>query len=87
MQEKNRRGYFRPVKLKRHIDFATLSRLEEHRLELPGIIYDTEPRRYYPTEIRASHIFGYLGEVEAKEIQDADKKLYRAGDVIGKKGW
>jgi len=77
---------FNPVKLKRQIDFETLSRIEEQRLDLPGIIYQIEPRRYYPSGVRAPHVFGYLGEIDKKELNQPEFKGFRLGDIIGKKG-
>jgi len=81
-----RGGYFMPVKLKRQIDFSTLSELEERRLDLPGIIFEVEPRRCYPSGVRAPHVFGYLGEITQKELTSFEGKGYRLGDIVGKKG-
>ena len=81
-----RSGYFTPVKLKRQIDFEELSKLEENKLDLPGILYQTEPRRSYPTGVRAPHVFGYLGEVTQQELKQFEHLGYRLGDIVGKKG-
>jgi penicillin-binding protein 2 len=83
---KGRKGLFTPVKLKRQVDFDVLTRLEEFRMDLPGIIYDTEPRRYYPSGIRAPHLFGYLGEITQNELVRFEPKGYHLGDIVGKKG-
>lgn len=81
-----RTGIFTPVKLKRQISFNTLSNIEEQRLDLPGIIYQIEPRRYYPSGVRAPHVFGYLGEISKDELSQGQYKGLRLGDIIGKKG-
>jgi len=60
--------------------------IEEQRLDLPGIIYQVEPRRYYPSRIRAPHLFGYLGEITRQELNQVDFKGFRLGDIVGKKG-
>jgi len=83
---RGRTGNFTPVKLKRQVNFETLSMIEEQRLDLPGIIYQVEPRRYYPSRIRAPHLFGYLGEITRQELNQADYKGFRLGDIVGKKG-
>ena len=83
---RNRIGLFTPVKLKRHIDFKTLASIEEQRLDLPGIIYQVEPRRYYPSGVRAPHVFGYLGEITRQELKQAEYKNFQVGDIVGKKG-
>ncbi len=83
---RERSGQFVPVKLKRQIDFKTITQIEEQRLDLPGILYQNEPRRYYPSGIRAPHLFGYLGEVTKNELNQPEYKNFRLGDIIGKKG-
>ncbi len=77
---------FRPVKLRRHITFETVSRVEESVLDLPGVDYEIEPTRFYPSGVRAPHLFGYLGEVTAAEIEQDQDRYYEQGDAIGKKG-
>jgi len=79
-------GNFTPIKIKRQIGFNRLSSLEEHRLELPGVFFTTELRRSYPAKVRASHIFGYLGELNRGEYEQFKAGHYRLGDLIGKKG-
>jgi penicillin-binding protein 2 len=77
---------FRPLKLRRHVSFQTVSQVEELELDLPGVDYEIEPTRYYPSGVRAPHLFGYLGEVTAEEIEQYKERRYEQGDVIGKKG-
>lgn len=83
---KKRTGMFQPVKLKRDIDFQILSELEERKLELPGIEYYVEPRRFYSSSVRAPHILGYLGEVSPDELSKLASENYVQGDIIGKSG-
>lgn len=84
--ETKRTGLFTPVKLKRQIDFETLSKIEENRLDLPGIGYQIEPRRSYPLDIRAAHLLGYLGEIARDELANPFYKELRIGDIVGKNG-
>jgi penicillin-binding protein 2 len=79
-------GPFLPVKLKSDIDFDLLVRCEERRLELPGIVYDVEPKRVYRGDINASHVFGYLGEISRAELDVTEYKGMSPGDIVGKKG-
>jgi penicillin-binding protein 2 len=75
---------FLPIRLRRDIDFTTLSILEEHSLDFPGIVFQIEPTRMYPDSGVGSHFLGYIGEVSDKEIElNPD---YQSGDLIGKKG-
>lgn len=76
---------FSPTRVKRDIDFKTLSALEEHLYLLPGVGYQVDSKRYYPTGAQASHILGYC-----KEISDAQLArmgdYYKLGDLIGASG-
>lgn len=79
-------GNFTPVKLKRQVGFRALSEIEEHRLDLPGVLYRIESKRLYPAGVRASHLFGYLGEITFEELLEKKDQEYRMGDLVGKQG-
>ncbi|MBI5464941.1 MAG: penicillin-binding protein 2, partial [Ignavibacteriales bacterium] len=85
IQKGRQHSRFQPVRVKRDIDFPTLSALEERLYLLPGVSYDVESKRKYFGPIRASHLFGYC-----KEISDAQLtrlgQYYRQGDLIGSSG-
>jgi len=76
---------FSPVRIKRDVDFKTLSMVEENLFLLPGISYEIESKRLYPLRIRAPHLLGYC-----KEITDAQLarlgSMYQQGDLIGSSG-
>jgi len=76
---------FSPVKIERDIDFRELSAIEEKRAELPGVTYQIESKRYYPTRALASHILGYTKEISRNQIA-ALGDYYRQGDVVGSSG-
>ncbi len=76
---------FAPVKVKRDIDFKTLSVIEENREKLIGVDYQIESKRYYPTQAKAAHLFGYTKEVSDRLVQEQPNQ-YRPGDLIGATG-
>ena len=76
---------FAPVKIKRDIDFQTLSTVEENRSKLPGIDYQIESKRFYPAKARATHLFGYTKEVSDQQVSEKPNE-YRPGDIIGAAG-
>lgn len=84
--KKKQVGLFNPVKLKRQVDFQVLSAIEEYRLDLPGVLFGIESKRFYPAGIRAPHLFGYLGEITTQELLGKKAENYRLGDLIGKNG-
>lgn len=82
------RGRFLPSRIARDIPVETLSLMEEHKDELPGVIYSTLPVRYYPMQdsLRASHLLGYLREIGPSELTLLGDKDYAGGDFIGASG-
>ncbi|KAA3661283.1 MAG: penicillin-binding protein 2, partial [Calditrichaeota bacterium] len=84
--ERNKLGPFQKVKICQYIDFQALARIEEHKLDLRGIVYGIEPRRFYPSGVGAPHLFGYLGEIDEKGLQSEEYAGYERGDIIGKAG-
>lgn len=76
---------FAPVKIKRDIDFRELSALEENRGSLPGVDYQIESKRFYPTPARASHLLGYTKEISERQLK-ALGPGYAQGDVVGSSG-
>ncbi len=82
-----RRGApFRPVKIKSDIDWNELAILESNRVHLPGLLVDVRPRRAYDYGDLASHLIGYLGEVDENELRQSTDSPYRMGALIGKYG-
>ncbi|MBI3005893.1 MAG: penicillin-binding protein 2 [Ignavibacteriales bacterium] len=79
------RSRFSPVKVLRDINFTALSAIEEHLFMLPGVSYEVESKRYYPTKARASHLLGYCKEITDAQLAKAGE-YYRQGDVIGSAG-
>ena len=76
---------FAPVKIKRDVDFRTLSALEENRDRLPGVDYQIESKRFYTTRATASHTLGYTKEISESQIRSFGEG-YTQGDVVGSAG-
>ena len=74
---------FNSVLLQRGLSFKQLSVIEENRSDLVGVYYQVDPIRSYPTGIRGSHVFGYLGEVTSDDMSGTD---YIQGELAGKTG-
>ena len=81
-----RRAPFKPVRIKSDIDWNELANLEFNRVYLPGLFVDVRPRRAYDYGDLASHLIGYLGEVDENELKQAKETPYRMGTLIGKYG-
>ncbi|NIQ39965.1 MAG: penicillin-binding protein 2 [Proteobacteria bacterium] len=83
---RNSRRPFHPVLVKADIPRETLAILETHKMDLPGIVIDAVPRRSYNYDSLASHLLGYLGEIDDNELRQMRSHGYPLGAFIGKDG-
>ena len=87
---KNHKNFYRnkfiPTRLAKDLNITQLSRLEERKNELSGIIYKQYPERIYNSNIRASHILGYLKQVDKNIITNEDDHNYEFDDLVGWSG-
>ncbi|MFH2065219.1 MAG: penicillin-binding protein 2 [Pseudomonadota bacterium] len=77
---------YKPVLLKSNIGRELLAAIEVHMFDLPGVIVDIRPRRYYIRNQSASHLLGYLGQISPAELKSGRYESARPGDFIGKFG-
>ena len=74
---------FRPVRVRRGLTLEEVTKVEERKLELPGVVVEVEPERVYPTSTFAAHLLGYVREVSDDQMKQG---RYRRGDMIGQSG-
>src|SRR5690625_133971 len=60
-------SWHRTSRLFTEVSFETFSALQENAWQLPGISHQVESKRYYPTEVKAPHVFGYMREASREE--------------------
>lgn len=81
--------HFVPVRIKRNLTLHEVAMMESNKFFLPGVDVDTAPRRDYQRSDSA-HLFGYLGEVTNRELDNLNNMSrdyqYRVGSIIGKMG-
>jgi penicillin-binding protein 2 len=76
-----------PILLKEDIDWKTLVYIENNHYDLPGVRIEVLPRRNYLYEDLSSHLIGYTGEINEKELEEGKRENYQSGDQIGKRGF
>jgi penicillin-binding protein 2 len=76
---------FTPMRIKRDINYKTLSAIEETLFSLPGVDYQVESKRIYSTKMRAPHLLGYVKEISDAQLARSSE-VYRQGDVVGATG-
>tara|TARA_Y100000817_G_scaffold86577_1_gene67226 strand:+ start:329 stop:2020 length:1692 start_codon:yes stop_codon:yes gene_type:complete len=79
----NFRNRFLPIRLAKDLTILQLSRLEEKKHDLSGIIYKQFPERIFNDKIRASHVLGYLKEFDSEMLINTNNNDYQLGDLVG----
>jgi penicillin-binding protein 2 len=72
-----------PVRVRRGLSMDDVAKVEEWKLELPGVIVEVEPQRAYPNSRFAAHLLGYVREASDEQLKGG---RYRRGDMVGQTG-
>ena len=77
----------RTIRLKRDVDFRTVSIVEELlKADWPLLGIEIEIQRHYPYGESTAHLLGYMGIIQDENLENSPGKTYMAGDFIGKTG-
>ena len=79
-------GSIEPIRVKPESGSEVVTRIEERRSELPGVVIEIQPVRNYIYKEFAAHVFGYVSEINDIELEKKKTEGYIAGDMIGKFG-
>lgn len=79
-------GSFEPIRIKSDIGPDIVTKIEERRSELPGIVIEIQPIRNYINNEFGAHMFGYVSEINDTELEKLKPQGYKTGDIIGKFG-
>jgi len=80
---------YEPVVIKRipyEEGLPLITRIEEMREELPGVLITEEPMRYYPQGTLAGQVIGTVGIISKDEQEELEQYDYLLTDWIGKSG-
>ncbi len=75
-----------PVTLKREVDYPLVYYLQEHQAELPGVSVERVFVRRYEQGTLGAHIFGYVSEVSAEQLEEPRYQDLVPGDLVGQTG-
>lgn len=76
----------RPAEIFSDASFQIVSVLEERRVEFPGLIIQSSPKRYYPDAEAMAALIGYTGEISPEELLLPEFEGYKPGQQVGKAG-
>jgi penicillin-binding protein 2 len=75
-----------PVTLRRDVGYHLVYYLQENQDRFPGVQVQRVFVRRYPDGYLAAHLFGNVGEIDAKELKESRYRGVQPGDEIGKAG-
>lgn len=77
---------YEPTRLKSNVSPEVITKIEERRRELPGVLLELQPIRNYLYKELAVHALGYVGEASEYEITKGAYKGMPGGSNVGKFG-
>jgi penicillin-binding protein 2 len=77
---------FFPVKLCDKLNKAEIIALEEDKNRLKGIVIGIQPKRFYPFHNTASHVIGYLNQIDMTRVTRLKPYGYEFSDLMGYSG-
>ncbi len=86
VQESRQLPPFEPITLKKELTWKEMSSVLSKKRHLRGIDIAVVPKRKYCFDSMASHVFGFLGEVDRQAIKKHRHREYMPGDLVGKYG-
>lgn len=86
LQNMPKRRRYEPRVLLKDVTREQVAKVLARRPELPGITISALPAREYPFGSLASHVLGYVREISREQLDRADYRTYRMGDIVGQYG-
>lgn len=77
---------FEEIPLKLRLSEDEVSRFTENQHRFPGVFIKARLMRHYPLGETFSHVLGYVGRINAQELNEIDPINYSASHYIGKDG-
>jgi penicillin-binding protein 2 len=76
----------RPATIITDATFEQVSILEEQRVQFPGLLIQSAPKRHYPAGPAVATLVGYTGEINEDELAREDYSGYKPGQQVGRAG-
>jgi penicillin-binding protein 2 len=82
--------YFDSVPIRTHLTDEEVARIVARRFQFPGVEVQARLFRDYPMGESAAHVIGYIGRINARDLQRIEERgetaNYRGSEYIGKSG-
>lgn len=77
---------FEEIPLKLRLTEEEVARFAENQHKFSGVMIKARLMRHYPFNESFSHVIGYVGRINTKELDEIDQTNYSASHYIGKSG-
>lgn len=77
---------FDDVPLKLKLSEEEVATFSANKYQFPGVVVKARLIREYPNGADSAHVVGYVGRINAQELETIDKGNYSATNYIGKSG-
>ena len=81
-----RKFKYQPVPIKENLTEQEVAMFSVNRPRFPGVNLEVRMERYYPLGTIASHIIGYVGRIDERDLEKLNKDEYLGTSHIGKTG-
>ncbi|MGB0845565.1 MAG: penicillin-binding protein 2 [Thiolinea sp.] len=85
-QQVQRRSRYQPTPLKENMSDEEVARFAVNKLRFPGVNLERRMQRYYPLGTIASHVIGYVGRIDERDLKRLDPENYAGTSHVGKIG-
>jgi len=75
-----------PTRIKSDVGPEIITKIEERREDLPGVVIEVQAVRSYIYNELGAHTFGYVGEISDSQLSKGKENGYKSGDMLGKTG-
>ncbi|MGO3003977.1 MAG: penicillin-binding protein 2, partial [Halomonas sp.] len=86
VRSRQRQRPYQPALLTSDLSEEQIARLAVNRHRLPGVEVEAQPLRFYPDAEVMAHALGYVGRINAQEMETLDAGRYAGTHFIGKTG-
>lgn len=77
---------YTPIRVKQDANSIIITKIQEHKQYLPGVIVEAIPVRHYVYNELAAQVFGFIGSINEDEYRVRKEQGYNLNDFIGKDG-
>ena len=85
-KRRKQQKHFASVPLRNRLNDTEVAIFSANRHLFPGVDIQARPLRHYPFPELTSHVVGYVGAINEKELKSIDPVNYRGSRFIGKTG-